>query len=129
MGVTARGSLVLVLAWREMLARFARALPLTRSRCYQVASSQHRTSAPATVIALPSVQRITASLQAELLCVDSALTDDGPILNEWSTGLGGFSCFPRTRPHPRRRRSDRLAPPPPQRHTTGQPRDTYGAHP
>jgi len=38
--------------------------------------------------------RIAASLDATLLAVDWLLTDQGPVLGEWSTGVGGFADLP-----------------------------------
>ncbi|GAB2806490.1 ATP-grasp domain-containing protein [Streptomyces daliensis] len=37
---------------------------------------------------------LAESLQAEYLCVDWLLTENGPVLNEWSTAHGGFLVLP-----------------------------------
>jgi ribosomal protein S6--L-glutamate ligase len=38
--------------------------------------------------------RIADSLDADCLEVDWLLTDDGPVLNEWSSGFGGYASLP-----------------------------------
>jgi hypothetical protein len=38
--------------------------------------------------------RIAASLNASLLAADWLLTCRGPILGEWSAGIGGFADLP-----------------------------------
>ncbi|WP_329200226.1 MULTISPECIES: ATP-grasp domain-containing protein [unclassified Streptomyces] len=39
-------------------------------------------------------ERIARSLAAEWMCVDWLMTDEGPVLNEWSTAHGGFTMMP-----------------------------------
>ena len=88
-----RGDLRVAMVEGKFVASMLRS-PAEGSYLSNISQGGSASANPDVAAVMHDVERIVASLQADYLCVDWLLTDDGPVLGEWGTAMAEFSSLP-----------------------------------
>ncbi|GAA3486430.1 MULTISPECIES: ATP-grasp domain-containing protein [Streptomyces] len=88
-----RGDLRVAMVEGKFVASMLRT-PAEGSYLANVAQGATATANPDVTAVISDVEQIVADLQADYLCVDWLLTENGPVLGEWGTAMAEFSTLP-----------------------------------